>query len=96
MNSFITNCKLLTDIEPQNDGNLEAMGVIMFRNAIGNLMYVMVYIKLDITQVMGVVSQFITNCGQSHQIAMKWIFHYLKGIMDFGLCFRKNIEGFKP
>jgi hypothetical protein len=49
MNSFITNCKLLTDIEPQNDGNLEAMGVIMFRNAIGNLMYVMVYIKLDIT-----------------------------------------------
>jgi hypothetical protein len=48
MNFLIINCKLLKDIEPQNDGNLEAMGAIMFRNAIGNLMYVMVYIKLDI------------------------------------------------
>jgi hypothetical protein len=23
---------------------------------------------------------------------MKWIFYYLKGIMNFGLCFTKNIK----
>jgi hypothetical protein len=49
MNSFITNCKLSKDIEPQNDGNLETMGAIVFQNAIGNFMYVMVYTRLDIT-----------------------------------------------
>jgi hypothetical protein len=49
MNSFITNCKLLKDIKPQNDGNLEVMGAIVFQNAIGSLMYVMVYTRLDIT-----------------------------------------------
>ncbi len=54
------------DIEPQNDGNLEAMGAIMFQNAIGNLLYVMVYTTFDITWAMGVVSQFIASHGQSH------------------------------
>jgi hypothetical protein len=49
MNSFITNYKLSKDIEPQNDGNLEAMGVITFQNGTRNLMYVMVYTRLNIT-----------------------------------------------
>ncbi len=89
---FITNCKLLKDMGCQSDANLEAIHVIPFENAIGNLMYVMVCIRFDIVQVVGVVGQFIVNFRHSHWIFVKWIFCYLKSIMDFGLCFRINIK----
>jgi hypothetical protein len=40
----------------------------------------------------GLVNQFMVNLGQSHWIALKWIFHYLKGIMDFNLCLKIIIK----
>jgi len=41
---------------------------------------------------MGVVNQFMINLEQSHWIATKKNFHYFKGTMDFGMCFKKNIK----
>jgi hypothetical protein len=55
-------------------------------------MYAMVCIRFDIAHAMGVVSQFMVNLRQPHLIALIWIFHYLKSIMDFSLCFRKNFK----
>ncbi len=86
------NCKLLKDMGCQSDANLEIVHVISFENAIGNLMYVMVCIKPNIVQAMVVVSQFIANFRHSHWILVKQIFRHLKSVMDFGLCFRKNIK----
>jgi hypothetical protein len=77
---------------PQSDAHLEIMWAIMFQNVIGSFMYATIYIRLDIVHVVWVANQFMVNHGQSHWIVMKWIFHYLKGIMDFGLCFKKNIR----
>jgi hypothetical protein len=34
----------------------------------------------------------MANLGQSHCITVKHIFCYLKGIMDFGLCFKRCIK----
>ncbi len=51
---FMTNCKLSKDIGPQNDVDLEGTSAILFQNAIGNLMYAMVCIRLDIAHVMWV------------------------------------------
>jgi len=89
---FMINCKLSHDMGPQSDAHLEIIWAIMFQNVIGSFMYATIYIKLDIVHVVWVVNQFMVNHGQSHWIVMKWIFHYLKGIMDFGLCFKKNIR----
>jgi hypothetical protein len=41
---------------------------------------------------MGVVNHFMANFGLSHWTIMKQIFHYLKGIVDFCLCFKRNIK----
>jgi hypothetical protein len=55
----------------QSDANLEVVHAIPFENAIGNLMYGMVCIRIDIIQAMGVVNQFIVNFRQSHWIVVK-------------------------
>jgi hypothetical protein len=34
----------------------------------------------------------MANIEESHWIELKQIFHYLKGTLDFGQCFRKNIK----
>jgi hypothetical protein len=89
---FMTNCKLSKDMGFQNDVNLKVVQAIPFQNVIGSFMYAMVCTRLDIAQVVGVVNHFMANPGQSHWIVMKWIFHYLKGIVDLGLCYKRNIK----
>jgi hypothetical protein len=59
---------------PQSDEDLEVMWVIPFQNVIGSFMYAMVFKRLEIGHVVGVVSQFMVNFEQSHCIAMKQIF----------------------
>ncbi len=39
---------------------------------------------------MGVVNQFM---AKTNWIGMKHILCYLKNIVDFGMCFKKNIKG---
>jgi hypothetical protein len=79
---FMINYKFLKDMNPQNDANLEAMCVIMFQNVMHKTWY---------CTTMGVVNQFMINPEQSHWIIVNYIFHYFKGIMDFGMCFH-NLE----
>jgi ATP-binding cassette subfamily B (MDR/TAP) protein 1 len=42
-------------------------------------MYAMVCTRPDIAYAVGVVSQFMTNLGEAHWNAVKWILRYLKG-----------------
>ena len=42
----------------------------------------------DIAQVVGTVSQFLSNPSREHWNAVKWILRYLHGIVDIKLCFR--------
>ncbi len=66
---------------------------LLFQNIIGNLMYAMVYIRLNIAHAMGVVNQFMANSKQSHWIVMKQFFCYLKGIVDFDFfVLEKNMK----
>jgi hypothetical protein len=51
----MTNCKLLKDMCPHSDVDLEVMQTIPFQNVIQNLMYAMVCKRPDIAQVIGVV-----------------------------------------
>lgn len=49
---------------------------------VGSLMYAMVCTRLDIAQIVGVLSQYIGDPGMEHQQASKWVLHYLKGTSD--------------
>jgi ATP-binding cassette subfamily B (MDR/TAP) protein 1 len=65
---------------------------IPFQNVVGSFMYVMVCTKPNIVCLMGIVNQFTLNIRHLHWIVVKWIFYYLNGAMDFGICFRGNMD----
>jgi len=60
---------------------------VPYASAVGNLMYVMVCTKPDITQAVGVVSRYISNPEKEHWRAVKWILIYLKGSSNMAFCY---------
>ena len=57
----------------------------------------MLWLRLDIAHVVGVVSKFLANPGKEHWEVVKWIFRYLKGTSKLCLCFGKGkpvLEGY--
>jgi len=65
-------------------------------------MYAMVYTRLDIAHVVGVLSRFMSKLGKENWTIVKWGFMYLRGTSDYGLCYQGrprldrvfNIHGF--
>ena len=56
---------------PQNTLKKEHMSKIPYASAAGSLMYVQVYIRLDMTFSVGMLGRFQSNLGMDHQIAAK-------------------------
>ncbi|CAM8980353.1 unnamed protein product [Rhodiola kirilowii] len=79
--------KLPKDFSPSTEEDEKHMANIPYASAIGSLMYAMVCTRSDIAQVVGVVSRYMNNPGKQHWEAVKWIFRYLRGTTDVGLCF---------
>ena len=66
----------------------EDMSHVPYASAVGSLMYEMVYTRLDIAHAVGVSIRFMSNPGKEHWTAMKWVFRYLRGTSDYGLCYQ--------
>jgi len=45
---------------------------VPYSSTVGSLMYAMICTRPDTTYAVGVVSQFLTNLGKEHWIAVKW------------------------
>jgi hypothetical protein len=75
---MITGCKLRKD-----DESLK-VDQTMYRSMIGSLFYATTT-KLDIMQAVGLVARFQSAPIETHIKAVKRIFGYLKGTLDFGL-----------
>ena len=50
-------------------------------------MYAMVCIRLDLAHAVSVVNRFMSNLGNKHWEAVKWIFRYLRGTYKLGFTF---------
>ena len=60
-------------------------------------MYLANCAKFDIAYVVGRLSWYIQSPNQDHQIAIHRVLKYLRGIIDYGLCyggFPNILEGF--
>jgi hypothetical protein len=77
---MITECKLRKD-----DESLEA-NQTLYRSMIGSLLYVTTS-RPGIMQVIGLVVRFQSAPKETHVQAVKRIFKYLKGTLDFGLWY---------
>ena len=66
------------------------MSKVPYASDIDCLMYIMVYPRPDLTQVVSQVNNFMSKVIKCHWETIKWIFRYLKGTR--GHDFLLNIE----
>ncbi|XP_065628547.1 secreted RxLR effector protein 161-like [Quercus suber] len=81
------NESLSLDMCPKTQDEKEKMARVPYANAVGSLMYAMMYTRLDICYAVGLVSRFQSNPGLAHWKAAKRILRYLKGTADYVLCY---------
>ena len=77
--------KLSAEQCPKTQEEEEDMSRVPYESAVGSLMYEMVYTKLDIAHVVGVLSRFMSKPGKEHWTIVKMVFRYLRGTSDYGL-----------
>jgi ATP-binding cassette subfamily B (MDR/TAP) protein 1 len=70
--------KLNSEEYPRSKKEKEEMSRVPYQSAVCSLMYSMVCTRPDIAYEVGVVSRFMTNPGEAHWNAVKWILRYLK------------------
>ena len=82
---MITGCKLSKEDE------YKEVDQRFYRSMIGSLLYVTTS-RPYVMKVVGQVARFQATPKETHIIAVKRIFRYLKGTMDFGLWYPKGNE----
>jgi hypothetical protein len=78
-----TSCKLSKDDDLKSTDQRQHMSMT------GNLLYVIAS-RSDVMQVVGHVARFQAAPKESHVLAVKRIFGYLKGTKEFGLWYPKG------
>ena len=76
---YLVILKLTKEMCPKTQEEEDKMSKVPYASAVGSLMYVMVYTRLDISHAMGVVSRYMSHLGIEHWNVVKWILIYLRG-----------------
>ena len=74
----------------------DEMKKVPYMNAVGELMYLTIGTRPDITYAIGKLAQFNSDPGHGHWQAVKHIFWYLKGTIDLKLTYRTNETSIAP
>ena len=85
---ILVGVKLFAEQCPKTQEEEEDMSHVPYASAVGSLMYAMVCTRPDITHVVGVLSRFMSKPGKEHWTRVKWVFRYLHGNSDYGLCYQ--------
>eukprot|EP00253_Pinus_taeda_P003646 PITA_03646 len=73
---------------PKTQEEEEDMSCVPYASAVSSQMYAMVCIRPDIAHVVGVLSRFMSKPGKGNWTTVKWVFKYLHGTSDYGLCYQ--------
>jgi hypothetical protein len=65
----------------------EAVNLEEYRSAVGALNYAAMVTRPDIATAVGIVARYVQKPGNPHWAALKRIFRYLRGTIDFGLVY---------
>lgn len=87
------NQKLTMDMCASSEGDREKLRNIPYQEAVGSLLYLVQGTRPDITFAVNDVSRFNANFGNSHWAAVKRIFRYLQGTVDYKLVYMKKGNG---
>lgn len=90
-NPFSYHFKFSVSLCPREEEEKEYMSHVPYASTVGSLMYVMVCTRPYISHVVGFVNRFMENPCREHWLAVKWVFCYLQGIIDY--CITYNNSG---
>lgn len=71
----------------------EAVDQDTYQSAVGSLLYLSTKTRPDIAYAVGNVAKFTSKPTKQHWIAIKRIFRYLRGTINFGLKFTRDEDG---
>eukprot|EP00253_Pinus_taeda_P028183 PITA_28183 len=80
--------KVKKELCPKTQEEEEDMSRVPYASAVGSLMYAMVCTRPNIAHAVGVLSMFMSIPGKEHWTTVKWVFRYLRGTSDYGLCYQ--------
>jgi len=83
--------KLKSIMSPITVEEREYITHVPYASAVGSLMYAMVCIRLDLSQVVSIVNRYMHDPRRGHWEAVKWILRYIKGTIDISLVFKKDV-----
>jgi Reverse transcriptase (RNA-dependent DNA polymerase) len=89
-----------TPIEPKfnNEKNIEIApkdDITWYQQAIGSLLYAAINTRPDIAYTVSVLGRFASNPSENHKIAVKRVFRYLRGTLDYNIrYYRSNNSGY--
>ena len=87
------DCKpVKTPVDPGNrlvkaSEDEEALDQQSYQSLVGSLMYLTTCTRPDIAYAVGMLSRYSSKPNQSHWVAAKRVFRYLKGTINFGLMY---------
>jgi hypothetical protein len=80
------NTPMETNLKLMVDTSSELVDVTLYRHIIGSLMY-LTNTRADISFAMNTLSQYLVEPRHVHLVAAKHVMRYLKGTLDYGLCY---------
>jgi hypothetical protein len=78
---------LTKDMGPKSENELQEMQTIPYLSAVGSLMYLAITSRPDISFAVGYLARFNSNPGLAHWHAVKHLFRYLQGTLDYKLTY---------
>ena len=81
------NVRLTKEFSPKTAHEREDMMGVPYRQAVGSLMHVMQGTRPDLALALCILSKFNSDPGRAHWEAVKRVFRYLKGTLDYALVY---------
>lgn len=86
------DCKVAATPMGSDPDEMEKSGPanVPYREAVGCLMYAMIGTRPDIAYAVGVASRYLEQPEERHWVLTKRIMRYLRGTLDWELCYKKD------
>ena len=79
--------RLSAEMAPSSPSDIQEMQKLPYSQAVGALFYLAVATRPDIARTVGNLARFSQNPGMTHWKAVKHLFRYIKGTLDYKLTY---------
>lgn len=85
---LVSHFRLSKEDYPKTRKEKDYIFRVPYASTLDSLMYVMISIRPDIAQAVGVLSTFMSKPKRMHWKTIKWVLRYLRGTINIALSFK--------